>query len=198
MIVTALIFIQVVVFCLGNDGYITVLNLSPQNSGNNRYQCYIPSTFTSYNLSYGRSFGVRSWESLNETSWDVPSDIQNGRYVTDPVGMGVYYCKIVKDGATTIVQTSKIRENAVITPAGSKNTVTVNVEDDVTIRFNTYLNSDLVWRKNDSTELKIGTEKSMTFNPVETSDAGVYEMYQDGNRNDRRHAFIKLIVRGKM
>ncbi|XP_071952985.1 angiopoietin-1 receptor-like [Antedon mediterranea] len=129
-------------------------------------------------------------------SWNVPGDKVHERYVVvDDVGMGVYYCQIADNEITTIVQTTKIRDDAIITPDNSKNTVTVNVGDDVTIRFYTDFNNTLVWRKDGSTPLKIGTEKSMTFNPVETSDAGVYEMHQSGTREDRMHSFIKLIVR---
>ncbi|XP_071952990.1 uncharacterized protein [Antedon mediterranea] len=194
MIFPVLILLQVI-SCLGNNGYITVLNKNPQNNNNWEYQCYTPSIFAGYSLSYGRSSAVRSNDSLQETSWNVPTDDRYGRYITDPVGMGVYFCKIVKYGVTTVVQTTKIRDNALITPVNSKNTVTMNVGDDVTIRFNTHLRSELVWKKDGSTTLKIGTETSMTFDPVETSDAGVYEIYVDGHREDRRHSFIKLIVR---
>ncbi|XP_071952983.1 uncharacterized protein [Antedon mediterranea] len=169
------------------------MNIFPKHDNDYQYQCYIPTGYTGYSLSYGRSFAVANDDSLDETSWDVPRG--DRRYVAPNVGMGVYYCKIVNNGVTTVVQTTKIRDDALITPGNSKNTITVNVGDDVTIRFDTELTSDLVWRKDGSTPLKIGTEKSITFDPVETSDAGVYEMYEDGNREDRRHAFIKLIVR---
>ncbi|XP_071952989.1 uncharacterized protein [Antedon mediterranea] len=195
MIVQVLLLLQVIVTCQGNDGYITVLNLSPQSNGDTEYQCYTPSIFTGYSLSYGRSFAVLSTDSVIDTSWNVPSDKVVGRYVTGAVGMGVYYCKIVKDGATTVVQTTKIRNDALITPGNSKNTVTVNVGDDVTISFDSDLNNDLVWRKDGSIPLTIGPEKSMTFNPIQISNDGVYEIHKDGNRGDRRHAFIKLIVR---
>ncbi|XP_071954248.1 angiopoietin-1 receptor-like [Antedon mediterranea] len=194
MIITLLALVQGIVSCSGNDGYVTVLNLSPQSNGNTGYQCYIPTTFTGYNLSYGRSFRVADDESLNETSWNVPRD--DRRYVVyDPVGMGVYYCKIVKDGLTTIVQTTKIGDDALITPGKTKNTVTVNVGDDVTISFNTDLNGDLEWRKDGSPPFKNGIDKRMAFNSVEISDSGVYEMYKSGNRSQRLHSFIKLIVR---
>ncbi|XP_071952980.1 uncharacterized protein [Antedon mediterranea] len=192
MIVTVIIFLQVILICLGNDRYITVLNIYPKYDNDFQYQCYPPTGYTGYSLSYGRSFAVANGESLNETPWILGS---GRKYVAPNVGMGVYYCMIVNNGITTVVQTTKIRNDALITPENSKNTITVNVGDDVTIRFDTELTSDLVWRKDGSTTLKIGTEKNMTFNPVETSDAGVYEMYEDGNREDRRHAFIKLIVR---
>ncbi|XP_071954253.1 uncharacterized protein [Antedon mediterranea] len=193
MIFTIITLIQVIVSCLGNDGYITVLNVNPQSNSDKYYQCYTPSTFTGYSLSYGRSFEVRSGESLDETSWDVPRGVR--RYVVeDPVGMGVYYCKILNNGATTVVQTTKIRNNALIKPANSKNTITTNVGDSVTITFDTDV-QDLAWRKDGSPKINEGSEQSMTFDPVQTSNAGVYELHENSEREDRRHAFIKLIVR---
>ncbi|XP_071954250.1 angiopoietin-1 receptor-like [Antedon mediterranea] len=180
-------------FFSGNDRYITVLNIRPKQDNDYQYQCYIPTGYTGYSLSYGRSFAVANDDSLDETFWNVTRDERS--YATPNVGMGVYYCKIVNNGVTSVVQTTRIRNDALITPKNSKNTITVNVGDDVTIIFITSLNSQLSWRKDGSTPFNIGTEKKMTFDPVETSDAGVYEMYEDGNRTDLRHAFIKLIVR---
>ncbi|XP_071954249.1 uncharacterized protein [Antedon mediterranea] len=180
-----------------NNGYITVLNLIPKSDFNRYYQCYTPSSFTDYSLSYGRSFAVVDGESITETPWIVPDSSR--RYFAIPsVGMGVYYCKLVKDDGTTttIVETTKIRDDALITPVNSKTTVTVNVCDDVTIKFDTdIISGDLMWRKDGSTPFKSGTETSTTFNPVETTDAGMYELYLNGARSDRRHSFIKLIVR---
>ncbi|XP_071965007.1 angiopoietin-1 receptor-like [Antedon mediterranea] len=193
MIVAVAILLQAII-CLGNGDYITVLNLGPQSNSNTNYQCYIPTAFTGYTLSYGRSFAVANGEAVSEIAWDV-SGADRRWYVTEVFGMGVYYCKIVNNGVTTAVQTTKIREDALITPGNSKNTVTVNEGDNVTITFNTLLSSSLAWRKDGSSVFKIGAEKSVTFGSVATSDAGVYEMYEDGNREDRRHSFIKLIVR---
>ncbi|XP_071952986.1 uncharacterized protein [Antedon mediterranea] len=196
MVVIVVILLQVITSCLGNEEYITVLNQNPQSNVDTYYQCYTPTGYTDYILSYGRSFSVANDESLDEKSWtDVPRDNPRRYVVEDPVGMGVYYWKIVNNDDTTVVQTIKIRDDALITPGNSKNTVTVNVGDDVTIRFNTHLNSNLAWNKDGFNNIQVGTEKSMTFDQVETSNAGVYEMYEDGNRDHRRHAFIKLIVR---
>ncbi|XP_071954252.1 uncharacterized protein [Antedon mediterranea] len=192
MIVTTLIVIEAIVSCLGNDEYITVLNINPQSNSDNPYQCYTPNSFTNFSLSYGRSFATLLTESLTETSWDLMDD---HRYVTPEVGMGVYYCKMVKDGVTTIIQTTKIRNDAIVTPANYKNTVTTNIGDAVTIGFDTEFSS-LYWRKDGVLITGMLTsENSMTVNAVTTLNAGVYEMYVAGDRSNRRHSFVKLIVR---
>ncbi|XP_071952977.1 uncharacterized protein [Antedon mediterranea] len=195
-IISILTLVQMLISCSGNNGYITVLNFPPQTNVYRYYQCYTPSSFNDYSLSYGRSFAVVDGESITETPWIVPDSSR--KYIAMPsVGMGVYYCKLVKDSGTTteIVETTRIRDDALITPVNSKTTVTVNVCDDVTIKFDTDISGDLMWRKDGSTPFKSGTETSTTFNPVETTDAGVYELYLNGARSDRRHSFIKLIVR---
>ncbi|XP_033123143.1 uncharacterized protein LOC117121864 [Anneissia japonica] len=194
MITIILIMLQVAVSCLGNEAHITVLNIQPNSNYQNKYQCYTPSIFTNYSLSYGRSFKIQNTDNLNEYDWTVKAN-KHKYGTTKAWNMGVYYCKIVMGGVTKTVQTTKIKSDATITPSQTSSSITVNVGDEVTISFDTIKDGkDLIWRK-DTVVINSVTEKTLTFSSVNISDAGMYEVYERLNRENRNHAFTKLIVR---
>ncbi|XP_033123135.1 uncharacterized protein LOC117121856 [Anneissia japonica] len=120
MLYIILQLLHVTRLCLGSQGYITLLNVKPIEAESNfGFQCFTPLMVPGEDvLSYGRSYKIDSTDSLVDTPWPVTAT--QTRYITtnppvaDSGNVGVYYCKFVNDGVTTIAQTTKIDSNAVL------------------------------------------------------------------------------------
>ena len=56
---------------------------------------------------------------------------------------------------------------------------------------------DFYWQKDGGSQDLWHNVKQVTLNPVDVSDAGVYECHIAGNRRSGEQAMIRLIVRGK-
>ncbi|XP_033123015.1 tyrosine-protein kinase receptor Tie-2-like [Anneissia japonica] len=198
-----IIGLQLMIFnrlSFGSQSYVTLLNHQPSNAEDGKgFQCYTPPIVSGDMLSYGRSYQIDSTDSLTDIPWNVL--VGQTRYPTpDPAvaggNVGVYYCKFVNGLITTIVQTTKRDSDAIIIPSNDKASVSANVGDNVKISFQVIgdVNRPLVWRK-DNVEIVTEDTESLTFNPVNVNDAGVYEMHGTGQRNYRTHSFIMLTVR---
>ena len=59
--------------------------------------------------------------------------------------------------------------------------------------------SNLRWIHNNGNEIDEWNDKTtVTIDNVRLADAGVYECYEDGQRELGRHAIMRLIVRGNI
>ncbi|XP_033109587.1 uncharacterized protein LOC117110583 [Anneissia japonica] len=182
----------------GSQGCITVVDY-PRTDYISRFECCTSPIVPGDMLSYGRSFQVDSTDNITDIPWTV-SATQTRYYTPDPPvpgnSFGVYYCKLVNDDVITIVQTTKIYSDAVIIPSNGTTSVSANVGDEVIVSFDVIGNVSrpFVWRK-DGVRIASSDTDSLTFSPVKVNDAGVYEMHGTDQRNDRKHSFIKLIIR---
>ncbi|XP_070563328.1 angiopoietin-1 receptor-like [Ptychodera flava] len=110
---------------------------------------------------------------------------------------GVYYCDAnANTGETERLQTVLVAEEAEIKP--EIQTKTVSWGDDTTLTMTTSVSaSSLKWRHNGIQKSEWNGQSSITISFAKTSDAGIYECYSSAaQRNQGKHGFMRLIVRG--
>ena len=74
---------------------------------------------------------------------------------------------------------------------------TTNIGDSVTLNVTTNLQEDVLrWNHNGSPVAKWDGLTTVTIPNVRLSDKGIYECYEDGEREEGLHAITRLIVRG--
>ena len=79
-----------------------------------------------------------------------------------------------------------------------KYTIASSIGDTVTLSVTTSL-SNLRWIHKSGNEITEWNDKTtVTIDNVRLADAGIYECYEDGQRETGEHAIMRLIVRGNI
>ena len=88
--------------------------------------------------------------------------------------------------------------SASIYPTNYAFTITTSVGESVNLEVQTDL-TDLRWSYNGGPSITEWEEKKkVTIENVRKADEGIYECYNDGDREEAKHAIMRLIVRGKL
>ncbi|XP_033124905.1 tyrosine-protein kinase receptor Tie-2-like [Anneissia japonica] len=193
---------QLIHGCAANP-YLTVFNVQSAFNNIGQLQCY--PTNSSTIISMGKLFKISNTDSLAEPPLKDKGAYPYAKDMYIPYDgnfFGVYYCKGVLNGETTIVKTTVVNlegaSDSDVTPTNEKTSITASVGESVTVSFDVRASSNHIWRKNgellDNYE-KLYDHSSLNFTSVKVDDGGMYELYIDGQRDEYNHSFIELIVK---
>ncbi|XP_013782266.1 tyrosine-protein kinase receptor Tie-1-like, partial [Limulus polyphemus] len=112
---------------------------------------------------------------------------------------GAFHCEVTNGGVTTKITTLKLPSESIAEFEPEEPYIVANQGDDVYFAMKKVvaLNLPLRWRHDGGDIIeKWNDQLNVSIPSVTITDAGIYECYYEGRRNEHVHGILRLIVRG--
>ncbi|XP_072048531.1 uncharacterized protein [Amphiura filiformis] len=107
--------------------------------------------------------------------------------------IGAFNCEAEKNGDTHSI--TSIITHIAGDPQSTQRTTTANVGESITLEVTATRSINVLWNKDGTHVGNWDNQKQVIIDPVGVGDAGIYECYFQGERDQGKQAIMRLIVR---